>query len=29
MTYFVKVGLVGRPHGLDGSFFVEHASEDD
>lgn len=25
----VKVGRVGKPHGLDGSFFVEHASEDD
>jgi 16S rRNA processing protein RimM len=24
----VKVGRVGKPHGLDGSFFVEHASED-
>jgi 16S rRNA processing protein RimM len=23
----VAVGRVGRPHGLDGSFFVEHASE--
>jgi 16S rRNA processing protein RimM len=23
----VPVGLVGRPHGLDGSFFVERASE--
>ena len=23
---FVAVGRVGRPHGLDGSFFVEHAS---
>lgn len=23
----VPVGRVGRPHGLDGSFFVEHASE--
>jgi 16S rRNA processing protein RimM len=22
------VGHVGRPHGLDGSFFVEHASDD-
>jgi 16S rRNA processing protein RimM len=22
------VGRVGRPHGLDGSFFVEHASDD-
>ena len=25
----VLVGRVGRPHGLDGSFFVEDASEDD
>jgi 16S rRNA processing protein RimM len=25
----VRVGRVGKPHGLDGSFFVEHASEDD
>jgi 16S rRNA processing protein RimM len=25
----VKIGRVGRPHGLDGSFFVEHASEDE
>jgi 16S rRNA processing protein RimM len=24
----VQVGRVGRPHGLDGSFFVEHPSED-
>ena len=24
----VAVGRVGRPHGLDGSFFVEHPSED-
>jgi 16S rRNA processing protein RimM len=24
----VSVGRVGRPHGLDGSFFVEDASED-
>jgi 16S rRNA processing protein RimM len=24
----VTVGCVGRPHGLDGSFFVERASED-
>ena len=29
MTELVKVGRVGKPHGLDGSFFVEHASEDD
>ncbi len=25
---FVRVGRVGKPHGLDGSFFVEHASTD-
>ena len=25
---FVPVGRVGKPHGLDGSFFVERASED-
>ena len=25
---FVLVGRVGRPHGLDGAFVVEHASED-
>jgi 16S rRNA processing protein RimM len=24
----VRVGRVGKPHGLDGSFFVEHGSED-
>jgi 16S rRNA processing protein RimM len=24
----VRVGRIGRPHGLDGSFFVEQASED-
>jgi 16S rRNA processing protein RimM len=29
MTDLVKVGRVGKSHGLDGSFFVEHASEDD
>ena len=28
MTDLVTVGRVGRPHGLDGSFFVEAASED-
>lgn len=28
MTDFVAVGRVGRPHGLDGSFVVELASED-
>jgi 16S rRNA processing protein RimM len=27
-TEFVTVGRVGKPHGLDGSFFVERASED-
>jgi 16S rRNA processing protein RimM len=27
-TDLVTVGRVGRPHGLDGSFFVEHASDD-
>ena len=25
--YWVPVGRVGRPHGLDGAFVVEHASE--
>jgi 16S rRNA processing protein RimM len=25
----VRIGRVGKPHGLDGSFFVEHASEDE
>jgi len=29
VTELVKVGRVGKSHGLDGSFFVEHASEDD
>ena len=29
MRELVKVGRVGKPHGLDGSFFVEHASEDE
>ena len=29
MTELVRVGRVGKPHGLDGSFFVEHASEDE
>jgi 16S rRNA processing protein RimM len=29
VTELVKVGRVGKPHGLDGSFFVEHASEDE
>ena len=28
MTERVTVGRVGRPHGLDGSFVVEHASDD-
>jgi len=28
MTDLVRVGRVGKPHGLDGSFFVEHGSED-
>jgi len=27
-TELVTVGRVGRPHGLDGSFFVEQASDD-
>ena len=27
-TGFVRVGRVGKPHGLDGSFVVEGASED-
>jgi 16S rRNA processing protein RimM len=27
-TELVTVGRVGKPHGLDGSFFVENASED-
>jgi 16S rRNA processing protein RimM len=29
MSDLVKVGRVGKPHGLDGSFFVEQASEDE
>jgi len=29
MSNLVKVGRVGKPHGLDGSFFVEHASEEE
>ena len=29
MTDLVDVGRVGKPHGLDGSFFVEHASEEE
>jgi 16S rRNA processing protein RimM len=28
MTPLVVVGRVGKPHGLDGSFFVENASDD-
>jgi 16S rRNA processing protein RimM len=28
LTEFVDVGQVGRPHGLDGSFVVERASDD-
>jgi 16S rRNA processing protein RimM len=28
MSELVPVGRVGRPHGLDGSFFVERGSED-
>jgi 16S rRNA processing protein RimM len=28
LTELVTVGRVGRPHGLDGSFVVEHASDD-
>jgi 16S rRNA processing protein RimM len=28
MTDLVSVGRVGKPHGLDGSFFVERGSED-
>ena len=27
-TEYVTIGRVGRPHGLDGSFFVEQASAD-
>src|ERR671926_898398 len=29
MTDLVRVGRAGRAHGLDGSFFVEGASEDE
>jgi 16S rRNA processing protein RimM len=29
VTELVSVGRVGKPHGLDGSFFVERASEDE
>lgn len=28
MTELIQVGRVGRPHGLDGSFVVEQASDD-
>ncbi|MBW8741553.1 MAG: ribosome maturation factor RimM [Gaiellaceae bacterium] len=28
MRDFVPIGRVGKPHGLDGSFFVERASDD-
>jgi 16S rRNA processing protein RimM len=28
VTELVRIGRVGRPHGLDGSFVVEEASED-
>ena len=28
MAELIPVGRVGRPHGLDGSFVVEHASDD-
>jgi 16S rRNA processing protein RimM len=29
MSDLVRVGRVGKPHGLDGSFFVESGSEDE
>ncbi len=29
MIELVRIGRVGKPHGLDGSFFVEQASEDE
>ena len=29
MTDRVQIGRVGRPHGIDGSFFVEQPSDDD
>ena len=29
MAELVRIGRVGKPHGLDGSFFVEQASEDE
>jgi 16S rRNA processing protein RimM len=28
VSELIRVGRVGRPHGLDGAFFVEEASED-
>jgi 16S rRNA processing protein RimM len=28
MSELVRIGRVGKPHGLDGSFFVERGSED-
>jgi 16S rRNA processing protein RimM len=28
MSELIRVGRVGRPHGLEGAFFVEEASED-
>ena len=29
MAELIRVGRVGKPHGLDGSFFVENGSEDE
>jgi 16S rRNA processing protein RimM len=29
VSELIRVGRVGKPHGLDGSFFVEQASEDE
>jgi 16S rRNA processing protein RimM len=29
VTELVRIGRVGKPHGLDGSFFVEQPSEDE
>jgi 16S rRNA processing protein RimM len=29
MTELIRVGRVGKPHGVDGSFFVESGSEDE
>ena len=29
MDELIRVGRVGKPHGLDGSFFVENGSEDE